>query len=54
MEMTVFLNVCIRALDEVDAESDIRRTSSLSLAVQNKDQMALDFENTWNKRMVEL
>lgn len=39
---------------EVDSESDIRRTCTLTLCVPAKEQMELDFEKTWDNRMVEL
>lgn len=35
-------------------DSDIRRTCSLTLSIPSKDQINIDFEKTWNKRMVEL
>lgn len=39
---------------DIDGESDIRRTCSLTLCVPAKEQLQLDFEKTWNNRMVEL
>lgn len=39
---------------DIDSESDIRRTCSLTLSIPLKEQIDLDFEKTWNKRMVEL
>lgn len=39
---------------EIDSESDIRRTCNVTLLVDDKSQMPVDFEKTWNKRMVEL
>ena len=39
---------------DIDSESDIRRTCSITLTVPAKDQIELDFEKTWNNRMVEL
>lgn len=39
---------------DIDCESDIRRTCSLTLCVPAKEQLQLDFEKTWNNRMVEL
>ena len=39
---------------DIDGESDIRRTCSLTLCVPIKEQLQLDFEKTWNNRMVEL
>ena len=35
-------------------DSDIRVTCSLTLSIPNKNNINLDFEKTWNKRMVEL
>lgn len=35
-------------------DSDIRVTCSLKISIPNKDDMVVDFEKTWNKRMVEL
>lgn len=37
-----------------DSESDIRKTSTLTLAVPVKEQIDEDFEKTWNQRMVEV
>lgn len=39
---------------DVDADSDIRRTCSITLSIPAKDQIELDFEKTWDNRMVEL
>lgn len=39
---------------DISAESDIRRTSSITLVVPQKDQISLDFKNTWIDRMVVL
>lgn len=39
---------------EYDSESDIRKTCTLTLSVPIKEQIEIDFENTWNRRMVEL
>ena len=39
---------------EIDSESDIRRTCNITLVVPEKNRVDIDFENTWNKRMVEL
>lgn len=39
---------------EIDSESDIRRTCNITLVVPQKNQIDIDFEKTWNKRMVEL
>lgn len=39
---------------DIDSSSDIRRTCTLTLSVPAKEQLELDFEKTWNKRMVEL
>lgn len=39
---------------DISSESDIRRTCSLTMVIPKKDQMELDFRNTWIKRMVEL
>lgn len=39
---------------DISAESNIRRTSSITLTVPKKDQIRLDFKNTWINRMVEL
>lgn len=38
----------------VDSESDIRRTCNLTLVVPNKEQIQIDFRNTWNRRIVDL
>lgn len=35
-------------------DSDIRVTCSLTLSIPIKEQIEIDFEKTWNKRMVEL
>lgn len=39
---------------DIDSESDIRRTCSITLSIPAKEQMEIDFEKTWNNRMVEL
>ena len=39
---------------EIDADSNIRRTCNITLSIPSKEQVQLDFEKTWNKRMVEL
>ena len=39
---------------EMNSESDMRRTCALTLSIPAKEQIELDFENTWNRRMVEL
>lgn len=45
----------IKALSfESTYDSDIRRTSTITLSVPAKEQIALDFEKTWNNRMVAL
>lgn len=45
-------------LSEIDfdktSNSDIRSKCTLTLSLSSKDQINLDFERTWNKRMVEL
>ena len=45
----------IKALSfEQTYDSDIRRTSTITLSVPAKEQIDLDFEKTWNNRMVAL
>lgn len=39
---------------EMDADSNIRRTCAITLSIPKKENIAYDFENTWNKRVVEL
>ena len=39
---------------DMESDSDIRRTCAITLSVPAKEQIQLDFEKTWNKRMVEL
>lgn len=39
---------------DVSAESDIRRTCSLTINVDSKGALETDFESTWNNRIVEL
>lgn len=39
---------------EMTSDSDIRRTCAITLSIPTKEQIDLDFENTWNHRMVEL
>jgi len=39
---------------DIDADSDIRRTCNITLAVIDKERLEIDFENTWNNRMVKL
>lgn len=39
---------------DIDSESDIRRTCSLTLSIPAKEQIELDFEKTWDNNMVEL
>lgn len=39
---------------DINGDSDIRRTCNITLSVSAKEQIQLDFEKTWNKRMVEL
>lgn len=45
-------------ISEIDfdktSNSDIRSKCTLTLSLSSKDQINLDFERTWNKRMVEL
>ena len=38
----------------ISSESDIRRTSSITLTVPKKDNLRLDLKNTWIDRMVDL
>ena len=46
-------NVVSSSLDRT-YDSDIRSTCSLTLSIPRKEQINMDFEKTWNKRMVEL
>lgn len=39
---------------DMESDSEIRRTCSITLTVSIKEHLTLDFENTWNNRMVEL
>ena len=39
---------------EMSGDSNIRRTCSITMSIPQKEQINLDFENTWKKRMVEL
>lgn len=46
--------ICEAPSYNIDSESEIRRTCNITLYVPLKDKLNIDFENTWNKRMVEL
>ena len=39
---------------DIDSDSDIRRTCSITVSVPVKEYMELDFEKTWDNRMVRL
>ena len=39
---------------DMQYDSDIRRTCSLVMSIPRKEQIQLNFEKTWNKRVVEL
>lgn len=42
----------INAPIDISSESNIRRTCSLTLSIPKKEQLKLDFQNTWINRMV--